>query len=356
MATPSSSTKLPRPSTGRGGCARSATAAGGAPSRPRRACRARPRARRTASRGSSTGDEPVAALARLVGVDAVVLDQRRAAGLLLAQLQPAARDAEVRVALAQDAAIARRRARGTTASERSGSGSDALSSMLRRGAAIGATLVRSARMEGVTVVDHVLLRRLLSILRDKRHAASRVPRDDDRRGADPRLRGDARAARRRDRGRRRRWRARTGARLADEVVRRRDPARRARPGRRLPAARARGARRPSRHVPRRGGAAARRLLREHPVRRGGRRGVRRRPDARHRRQRRRRRSRGSSARARSGCTSSAWSPRPRACEALRDAHPDVPITTATIDRELDDNGYIRPGLGDAGDRIFGTDR
>ena len=35
-------------------------------------------------------------------------------------------------------------------------------------------------------------------------------------------------------------------------------------------------------------------------------------------------------------------------------HPDVSIVTAVIDRELDDNAYIRPGLGDAGDRIFGT--
>ena len=47
---------------------------------------------------------------------------------------------------------------------------------------------------------------------------------------------------------------------------------------------------------------------------------------------------------------------PEGLEALRAAHPDVSITTATIDRELDGNGYIRPGLGDAGDRIFGTDR
>ena len=47
---------------------------------------------------------------------------------------------------------------------------------------------------------------------------------------------------------------------------------------------------------------------------------------------------------------------PEGVAALRAAHPDVPITTATIDRELDGNGYIRPGLGDAGDRIFGTDR
>jgi uracil phosphoribosyltransferase len=47
---------------------------------------------------------------------------------------------------------------------------------------------------------------------------------------------------------------------------------------------------------------------------------------------------------------------PEGVQALRTAHPDVRITTAVIDRELDGNGYIRPGLGDAGDRIFGTDR
>jgi uracil phosphoribosyltransferase len=47
---------------------------------------------------------------------------------------------------------------------------------------------------------------------------------------------------------------------------------------------------------------------------------------------------------------------PEGVEAMRTMHPDVHITTATIDRELDGNGYIRPGLGDAGDRIFGTDR
>jgi uracil phosphoribosyltransferase len=46
---------------------------------------------------------------------------------------------------------------------------------------------------------------------------------------------------------------------------------------------------------------------------------------------------------------------PEGLAALRAAHPDVAIMTATIDRELDANGYIRPGLGDAGDRIFGTD-
>jgi uracil phosphoribosyltransferase len=47
---------------------------------------------------------------------------------------------------------------------------------------------------------------------------------------------------------------------------------------------------------------------------------------------------------------------PEGVKALRDNHPEVPILTAALDRELDGNGYIRPGLGDAGDRIFGTDR
>jgi uracil phosphoribosyltransferase len=46
---------------------------------------------------------------------------------------------------------------------------------------------------------------------------------------------------------------------------------------------------------------------------------------------------------------------PEGVAALREAHPDVPIFTAAVDRQLDENGYIRPGLGDAGDRIFGTD-
>ena len=47
---------------------------------------------------------------------------------------------------------------------------------------------------------------------------------------------------------------------------------------------------------------------------------------------------------------------PEGVRALREAHPEVPIVTAALDRQLDENGYIRPGLGDAGDRIFGTDR
>ena len=45
---------------------------------------------------------------------------------------------------------------------------------------------------------------------------------------------------------------------------------------------------------------------------------------------------------------------PEGIAAFRSAHPDVPIYTAAIDRQLNDHGYILPGLGDAGDRIFGT--
>jgi uracil phosphoribosyltransferase len=45
---------------------------------------------------------------------------------------------------------------------------------------------------------------------------------------------------------------------------------------------------------------------------------------------------------------------PEGVEAVRDVHPDVPIWTAALDRQLDEHGYIRPGLGDAGDRVFGT--
>lgn len=45
---------------------------------------------------------------------------------------------------------------------------------------------------------------------------------------------------------------------------------------------------------------------------------------------------------------------PEGVAAMQKAHPDVPIYTAAIDRQLNDHGYILPGLGDAGDRIFGT--
>jgi len=45
---------------------------------------------------------------------------------------------------------------------------------------------------------------------------------------------------------------------------------------------------------------------------------------------------------------------PEGIKAFNAAHPDVPIVTAAVDTRLNDHGYIVPGLGDAGDRIFGT--
>lgn len=45
---------------------------------------------------------------------------------------------------------------------------------------------------------------------------------------------------------------------------------------------------------------------------------------------------------------------PEGVKALQDAHPDVPIYTAAIDDHLNEKAYIVPGLGDAGDRLFGT--
>ena len=45
---------------------------------------------------------------------------------------------------------------------------------------------------------------------------------------------------------------------------------------------------------------------------------------------------------------------PEGVKVVNDAHPDVPIYVAALDDKLDDHGYILPGLGDAGDRIFGT--
>lgn len=45
---------------------------------------------------------------------------------------------------------------------------------------------------------------------------------------------------------------------------------------------------------------------------------------------------------------------PEGIETFTKAHPDVPVITASIDERLNEHGYIVPGLGDAGDRIFGT--
>ena len=45
---------------------------------------------------------------------------------------------------------------------------------------------------------------------------------------------------------------------------------------------------------------------------------------------------------------------PEGVETFREAHPDVPVYTAALDSHLNEKGYIVPGLGDAGDRLFGT--
>jgi uracil phosphoribosyltransferase len=45
---------------------------------------------------------------------------------------------------------------------------------------------------------------------------------------------------------------------------------------------------------------------------------------------------------------------PEGIATFHGAHPDVPVFTAAVDRQLDEHGYIRPGLGDAGDRLYGT--
>jgi uracil phosphoribosyltransferase len=45
---------------------------------------------------------------------------------------------------------------------------------------------------------------------------------------------------------------------------------------------------------------------------------------------------------------------PEGVETVTKAHPDVRILTAAVNERLDENGYIFPGLGDAGDRMYGT--
>ena len=45
---------------------------------------------------------------------------------------------------------------------------------------------------------------------------------------------------------------------------------------------------------------------------------------------------------------------PEGLKTFHEAHPDVPVYTPAVDRELNEKGYILPGLGDAGDRLFGT--
>ena len=210
-------------------------------------------------------------------------------------------------------------------------------------------------MTGVTVVDHPLVARHLSVLRDRATPLARSSAAAVRRLDAAALRGAARPARCARSEIETPLETTGGLRLADEIVRHRDPARRPRHGRRRAAPDPRGARRAPRHLPRRGVAAARRLLRVDPAPRGRRRDRRRRPDARHRRRRRSTRSSGSSATV--ARPAALRLPRRRARGPGGDARgaPDVPIWCAAIDRELDERGYIRPGLGDAGDRIFGTE-
>jgi uracil phosphoribosyltransferase len=45
---------------------------------------------------------------------------------------------------------------------------------------------------------------------------------------------------------------------------------------------------------------------------------------------------------------------PEGVAKMRERHPDVPVVTASLDEKIDERGYIVPGLGDAGDRMFGT--
>ena len=45
---------------------------------------------------------------------------------------------------------------------------------------------------------------------------------------------------------------------------------------------------------------------------------------------------------------------PEGIKALEEAHPDIDIYAAALDDRLDENGYIIPGLGDVGDRLYGT--
>lgn len=45
---------------------------------------------------------------------------------------------------------------------------------------------------------------------------------------------------------------------------------------------------------------------------------------------------------------------PEGVARMKEAHPDVPVVTAALDERLNEKGYIMPGLGDAGDRMFGT--
>ena len=113
-------------------------------------------------------------------------------------------------------------------------------------------------------------------------------------------------------------------------------------------------RRPHRPLSRPRYAEAGGLLLQDPRVGGGARLLRARPDARDRRLRGGRGAPPCARPAPGGSSSSASSPRPKGWPLMLEAHPDVPIFAAALDRQLNEHGYILPGLGDAGDRLFGT--
>ena len=80
-----------------------------------------------------------------------------------------------------------------------------------------------------------------------------------------------------------------------------------------------------------------------------------RPDARHGRIRLGRGRLRQAGGARGASRSSAWSLRPEGVARMEADHPDVPIVAGALDRQLNANAYILPGLGDFGDRLYGTE-
>ncbi len=115
-----------------------------------------------------------------------------------------------------------------------------------------------------------------------------------------------------------------------------------------------GARRSHRPLPRSRDPGRRRVLLQDAERDGRPRRHRRRSDDRHRQQRDRRRRSHQGRQAPKSIKFVCILAAPEGLANFHDTHPDVPIFTAAIDEGLDDHGYILPGLGDAGDRLFGT--
>ena len=209
-------------------------------------------------------------------------------------------------------------------------------------------------MDNLVVIDHPLVAHKLSLMRDKTHAVGAVPHAVARDLAAAGLRGAARpadrAARHRDAGR-----PDAGAVPDGQEARvRADPARRQRAARRPARPRPVGARRPRRPLPRSGDAGGRRILLQAARRHRRAPDRRRRPDAGDRQLGGggRQPAQGSR-RARHPAGLPARRTR-RALPRWPRAHPDVRVFTAAIDARLNDHGYIVPGLGDAGDRMYGT--